>query len=257
MVRYHVNPETKKPGVCSAGIKCEFDDGDSPQHGDTPSKAMEKYAEHHGLDKKALEGKRKRTLADIRDTPTKEDYDKAREGVLIDFANRDLEVSWRKLMPPRSRMTDKNNKEYYSKVEEIAATKINLDSAIGQRANIYAEMSAYGRAFTEGVKIPQEVSDHFEKIWAGEEEGLSEAQACKELAGNKQALKDLLAGRITPGSIVGSGYKNPKKIAVEYLTRVIEEYSRAIETRGRSYSINVANAEYKTRTDENELTGSA
>lgn len=212
----------------------------------------------NGLDGHKKESGHVTTLEEIMNTPTEADLLEAKEAVLVIFANKNFsEVGWNKLMPEKSRMTDKNNKEYYRKVEQIAAQRINLEMAVEQKAKIFAQMDAYGRAFESGVKIPKDIDDHFEKMWAGKANGLSEEGAISSLNSGKRSLEDLLAGKITPGSIVGSGYKNPKKVATEYLTKKIKEYTRAVETKGRSYSVNVANAEYVTRPNKDKLVGSA
>lgn len=44
----------------------------------------------------------------------------------------------------------------------------------------------------------------------------------------KQHLKDLLAKRIKPSDIVGTGYINPRKVAIEWLEKRIAEYQSII-----------------------------
>ena len=43
-----------------------------------------------------------------------------------------------------------------------------------------------------------------------------------------QQLEDLLAKRIQPSSVVGTGYINPRKVAIEWLEQCIAEYRSII-----------------------------
>lgn len=45
----------------------------------------------------------------------------------------------------------------------------------------------------------------------------------------EQTLENLLAKRIKPATVVGTGYKNPRKVAIEWLTKCIGEYRAIVE----------------------------
>lgn len=88
---------------------------------------------------------------------------------------------------------------------------------------------------------PADVDAEFEAIWTGAATGFSESKLRGDLAGDRQALADLHAHRITPRSVVGTGYKNGRKVAVEYLTKRIADGERDVESRGRTNSVNQSN----------------
>ena len=63
----------------------------------------------------------------------------------------------------------------------------------------------------------------------------------------KQHLQDLLAKKIKPSSVVGTGYVNPRKVAIEWLEQCISEYQSIID--GTTvHSVIKANYEYYLRT---------
>ena len=45
----------------------------------------------------------------------------------------------------------------------------------------------------------------------------------------KQRLDDLLYNRIKPSAVVGTGYINPRKVAIEWLEQCIAEYQSIID----------------------------
>lgn len=63
----------------------------------------------------------------------------------------------------------------------------------------------------------------------------------------KKQLEDLLAKRIKPSSVVGTGYKNPRKAAIEWLEQCIAEYQSIINGTA-THSVIKANYEYHLRT---------
>lgn len=86
------------------------------------------------------------------------------------------------------------------------------------------------------------LAEWHEAIWTGQAMGFSEQDLRTKLAEAQRDLADLNAGRITARRIIGAGVRNPKTTARKYLNGNIEEYGRAIETRGRSFHLNQQNA---------------
>lgn len=100
-----------------------------------------------------------------------------------------------------------------------------------------------------------EAIEHFERIWRGEAEGFSEAKIAASLAEHEKDLTDLNAGRIPPRRIVGTGYKNPRKVAMQWLTEQIEKDRQALATRGRSDTVNRGNVRFQLSSEECVLCG--
>ena len=62
----------------------------------------------------------------------------------------------------------------------------------------------------------------------------TETYLCKEnnieeLKQYEQTLADLLVNVIKPSSVVGIGYKNPRKVAIDWLGERIEEYQAIVD----------------------------
>lgn len=101
-------------------------------------------------------------------------------------------------------------------------------------AEARARKTAAVRAFKAG--IPHPADTWYEKQWTNPEGGIhSETGTITELARLQQIKADYRAGIIGPSKIVGTGLKNPHKIAREYLVDREAELNEAILTRGRSY----------------------
>ena len=62
-----------------------------------------------------------------------------------------------------------------------------------------------------------------------------------------QILKDLIAKKIKPSTVIGSGYKNPLKVAIEWLEERTKEY-QAIVDGTTIHSVIKANYESHIRT---------
>jgi len=82
-----------------------------------------------------------------------------------------------------------------------------------------------------------------EDIWLGNATGLSENECIASLKEYEQMIEDLINHRITPSRIIGTGYKQPREIAFQWLAKRIIEYSRALITHGQEY--NASNVEYR------------
>lgn len=90
------------------------------------------------------------------------------------------------------------------------------------------------------IKTKQELYD---EIWLGEAGGLSEEKCINAIGEYGQLLDDLINHRITPRSIVGTGYKQPREVAFQWLARQIVEYSHELVTHGLKH--NAPNVEYR------------
>jgi hypothetical protein len=79
-----------------------------------------------------------------------------------------------------------------------------------------------------------------EEKWKGYDY-FSEKYAVNELAELELDLRRLNDGKISPTKIIGSGYKNPKKVAQEWLQSQIKKQKSIIETNGLSNKTNHSN----------------
>ena len=79
-----------------------------------------------------------------------------------------------------------------------------------------------------------------EEKWSGNDY-FSKKYALNELAEFELDLRRLEDGKISPSKIIGTGYKNPKKIAKEWLESQIKKQKSIIETNGLSNKINYSN----------------
>jgi len=51
----------------------------------------------------------------------------------------------------------------------------------------------------------------------------------EELKEYEQILEDLIAKKIKPSTVIGIGYKNPRKVAIEWLEERIKEYQAIVD----------------------------
>jgi len=82
------------------------------------------------------------------------------------------------------------------------------------------------------------------EIWEGIRTGISEQYAKKRLSEYKEDLQKLKNHNIRPSRVVGTGYKNARKVAFEWLNEQIEKYKEAIQTKGHSIELNHRNYEH-------------
>lgn len=68
----------------------------------------------------------------------------------------------------------------------------------------------------------------------------------EELKEYEQILEDLIAKKIKPSTVIGIGYKNPRKVAIEWLEERIKEY-QAIVNGTAIHSVIKANYESHIR----------
>lgn len=182
------------------------------------------------------EAKAAKVTRPINHEPTEEDKNEAYHSVMTELGNNSY-GSWERLMGKRS-VTKNSVAEYHDKLHEmvkdnpISPHKANIQ----HEAERLASQRQFARDFESGNESPSNEA-FFEKVWASEVQGqgLTHEEVAKR---DHEDAKELMAkyerGEVTPGKIVGGGYKNPKKVAKEYLERRIAETGKIVETRGRS-----------------------
>jgi hypothetical protein len=99
--------------------------------------------------------------------------------------------------------------------------------------NVYAD----GGGIEDAIKGYKEYT---KKNWEGYDY-FSEKYAVNELAELELDLRKLNDGRLAPRKVVGSGYKNAKKVAQEWLQSQIDKQKLAIKTNGLSNYTNHRN----------------
>lgn len=84
----------------------------------------------------------------------------------------------------------------------------------------------------------------YEEIWLGNRKGagLTEEQCIASIKEYERMIEDLINHRITPSRIIGTGYKQPREIAFQWLAKQVIKYSHNLVSRGREYNAN--NVEY-------------
>lgn len=156
---------------------------------------------------------------------------------------------WDALMGAKTRRTDKNAAVYHQRKEEaILADPEHADGyreAVEKQTLHLAEQRAHQRAWEAGVRT--ELDPYFDRIWDGETPGDSREDVEKSITRSRADLESVLAGTTPPSRIVGRGYRNAKKVAVEYLQGQVAEGERALATDGRSNALNINNARYRAR----------
>lgn len=88
---------------------------------------------------------------------------------------------------------------------------------------------------------------YFEEVWADTESNHGEVGTRRELNRIREMRAQLERGEIKPSAIVGTGYRNPKQMALEYLDSSEPKAVTALETRGRSHGVLASNALYRER----------
>jgi hypothetical protein len=165
-------------------------------------------------------------------TPTDNEYQESRLATLIEYTNNTPEASWKNVMGANSRMTNANEKRYYDAVVERMSDedRDQFEKNVADHVSRQMITNMPAKAYENNVPVNQDVDDYFDSQW-------SKGTAEKNLDSVVAMQKQLAEGTITPGKIVGSGYKNPKKVAQRYLDRLEREGRRELATRGRSNSI--------------------
>lgn len=81
-------------------------------------------------------------------------------------------------------------------------------------------------------------------IWSGQENGRDAAQARMELSDYETTLAGLNAGTVRPSTVIGTGYKRPKTLAREWLSKQIEWRKATLATDGLIDPVNLGNVTY-------------
>lgn len=172
----------------------------------------------------------------------KNDLEEAKRDTIHSFAN---ERRWENLMGANKNRTDKNTEEFHKRVEADLTDeeKREYNSKALKRANHLASRRFFARSYKEGNVLPLNytINKAFEKEW--KETGEKKAHA--ELAELHKLNESLDNGKITPAKVIGTGYRNPKKMAKTYLTNQIEAQEENIKTRGRSDASVLRNFKHK------------
>ena len=185
--------------------------------------------------------------AEIEHTVTTADKKVGREFAAAQIGNRVNAYSWENIMGA-SRRTANNLEKYHRVLLAAVDTDAEYSEMAQDRAISERNYSKYARAFKKNVPIPTAAEDEFEKIWNGDFDSPgSEEYFVVQLENNRDLYEQFLDGKVTATSIVGAGLRNPHKAAVEYCGKMEVTYADALETRGRSYRLNVDNVNYRLR----------
>ena len=76
--------------------------------------------------------------------------------------------------------------------------------------------------------------EYREKEWTSKRGLLREAPTRKERLEYIRLLNDFMAGHVKPSVVVGTGYKNPRKVAERWIKQKIKDLIHTIATRGDS-----------------------
>lgn len=160
--------------------------------------------------------------------PTKDDWAHARHIVRAEVQWRDdaAGLKWNELDA-----IIEADRELLAYEDDVAARRASTSSAM--------------RAFEAGIAHPADV--WYDEQW--ETPGMYGEEATRaQLASTQRMLEQFNNGELKPSQIVGTGYKNARKVATDYLNDRIQGFEDAIRTNGRSYR-NAPDAflpEYKT-----------
>lgn len=145
-------------------------------------------------------------------------------------------------------LVDIRNAAFPKKLTAEDAEALIDPERLKRKATRHAKDRIPERAFVDGTPLPTD--EHFERIWAGEATGFGEKYVRNELVELAALRSGLEDKTVPPRHIVGTGYKNGRKIAFEYLDRMEATYRRAVEVRGRNLSVNVSNSNHEVRRAE-------
>ncbi len=99
------------------------------------------------------------------------------------------------------------------------------------------------------MKTEQEL---YEEIWQGQAQGLNYNRAIEELNELQTLERGLENKTIRPSKIIGTGYKNPRKVAYSWINKQRESLLMAIATDGRSSLLNQGNVQYRLKQQTKE-----
>lgn len=272
MSRFHINPKTGNPGKCNALKSCPF--GGDEVHYPTPDNARKAYELSMAPVEKALlavkpdkdaqedeqaeKGKQgiaaflaqasnvvPSNFAELKETVRHEDLEHGIARSMVNLRNTQSQKWSFKAVMGDVRRTEKALRSYEDRLrEEVGRNDEALAYAL-KVAKFKASRQAYGRAFQANVPIDPAIEAKFEAIWEGKARGQSHDDLLEDARDAQDSLDKLSRGELSPRDVVGSGIVNPKKAAKQYLEEQINELALALQTRGRSNSVNVSNATFE------------
>lgn len=143
------------------------------------------------------------------------------------------ENSWDKVMGPNVRRTKNAVEKYQNLMKSHARLDPQYKSKLDRLTKLHRDREIFARAFHQKVELPKQYEDAFEKAWADPKTG---EKKLRERAHDLKVLRHNFESGFTSASkVVGTGLRNPKKEAAEYLDRSDKLVWDAITTRGRSY----------------------
>lgn len=143
--------------------------------------------------------------------------------------------SWKAVMGDR-RKTAKARAEYRNAIAGALAS--SQGEKVDELAKEKAQFNAFSRTIEGRETLPEPYQKAFQEIWDGDGYG-SKAHTKKALKRTWDLSKKLKDGEIAPSKIVGTGYKDSRKVAEEYLRKEDERLSRDLNTNGTSNAENV------------------
>lgn len=102
-----------------------------------------------------------------------------------------------------------------------------------------------------GELATPEAEEMFFEIYSGSRGGSSNDAIYNHLTSLEESLRGLRARTVTPRSIVGTGYTNSRKVAVEWLEGEIRRARIGLATDGRSNAVNRSNVRSGIRAARN------
>lgn len=166
-------------------------------------------------------------------TPTEDDKKEAREYVLMMYGNGNGKINnWDRLMPNKN-MTRKNQERFRDLLEQEALddSSIDYEDAVKRQAEVISNRKFFARRYKEGFLTPavSPMERLFEDHWKEEKPKVEE-----KLKYFLKLEKDFKEGKFTARQIIGRGYRNPKLVAEDYISKNIEENKAMLESNGRS-----------------------
>lgn len=157
---------------------------------------------------------------------------------------------------PISRDTPEDEQRFQKLVQSDASYRKLRDD----KAKQMAQLSAYGRAYEQGVAIDPAEDTHFERIWSGELKddpknvnptiGYSQDDVQWFLDTAKKDRQSLEDGQLQASELYGQGVS--QREGLQMTDNMIATYQRALDTRGRSVAENVISVQNRPRDTEPE-----
>jgi hypothetical protein len=184
---------------------------------------------------------------EIKYTVTSEDRMAGIDQVAATLGSVDRKYSWESVMGSGTRQTKNSIEKYRRNCYGIVRNDPELSAKAEDFARENRDANVWARAYDRGAPIPKEMEAEFEKIWTTPSSPGSEHDLRATLEDHRDLESKYGSGQISATKIVGGGMRNPKRAAEEYLDRTHKSLERALETRGRSNALNVANARYSVK----------